>query len=217
MITAASVALTATLGVAALLPGPAQASSLVRTPSPIAEAAQAALDAMKGLSVDPLPRGTRAAHHALDHAEITLRRREAAVQVAAALELDPATLDTAWAAVGATRTTVVLTALAQVGVRYRYAESDPADGFDCSGLTEFAWSSVGLDLPHSSAMQLSGGVRRGADQAEAGDLIGYPGHVMLYLGIDQAIIHSPYSGRNVEIQIARRWSGRFTDPTQPVA
>jgi cell wall-associated NlpC family hydrolase len=207
----------AVVSVAAWPARPAAASSLVRTPSPIADAAQAALDVMHGVSADPEPQVARPARPSMDRAELAGRRREVAAQVAAALDLDPAALDAAWVAAGRDRLTVVLTALAQVGVRYRYADADPSDGFDCSGLTEYAWASVGVDLPHASDTQLRAGVRRGADQAQVGDLIGYSGHVMLYLGIDQAIIHAPYSGRNVEVQIARRWSGRFTDPSQPVA
>lgn len=196
---------------------PAAASSLVRSPSPIADAAQAALDVLHGLSADPEPQVARPARRSLDRGELALRRHEAAVQVATALDLDPAALDAAWVAAGPDRLTVVLTALAQVGVRYRYADANPADGFDCSGLTEYAWATVGVQLPHASDTQLVGGVRRGSDQALVGDLVGYSGHVMLYLGIDRAIVHAPYTGRNVEVQIARRWSGRFTDPSQPVA
>ena len=41
---------------------------------------------------------------------------------------------------------------------------------------------------------------------EPGDLIYYPGHVSLWLGVDDFIIHAPYSGRSVEFSHIR--SGR---------
>jgi len=51
--------------------------------------------------------------------------------------------------------------------------------------------------------------------AKAGDLVYYPGHVMIYLGVGDAIIHSVQTGRTVEIDtISGRKSGsvRFGDP-----
>ena len=43
--------------------------------------------------------------------------------------------------------------------------------------------------------------------AQAGDLIYYPGHVSLYLGVDDFIIHSPFTGRDVEVShISKRHS-----------
>ena len=210
-----SVAGSLALGLVGPAASPASASAAVRTASPIAAAAQAALDVLAGATADPAP--THWVRRTMDHAEFAARRRDAAAEVASALGIDAAALDASWVAAGPTRLKVVLTALAQVGVRYRYADEDPNDGFDCSGLTAYAWTVAGIDLPHASDTQLRGGVRRGADQARAGDLVGYSGHVMLYLGVDQAIIHAPYSGRNVEVQLAGRWSGRFTDPSQPVA
>ena len=36
----------------------------------------------------------------------------------------------------------------------------------------------------------------------AGDLVYYPGHVMMYLGVPDTIVHAPYTGRNVEVDFA---------------
>ena len=37
------------------------------------------------------------------------------------------------------------------------------------------------------------------DEASAGDLVHYPGHVMMYLGVGDAVVHSVHTGRTVEI------------------
>jgi peptidoglycan DL-endopeptidase CwlO len=46
---------------------------------------------------------------------------------------------------------------------------------------------------------------------EPGDLVWRPGHIMMYLGADDAVVHAPQSGRNVEV---RSWgrASRFGDP-----
>jgi len=53
--------------------------------------------------------------------------------------------------------------------------------------------------------------------AQAGDLMRYPGHVMMWLGVGQAIIHSPFAGRNVEVKVLSSRSmqrSKFGDPTE---
>ena len=50
--------------------------------------------------------------------------------------------------------------------------------------------------------------------AQAGDLVQYPGHVMIWLGVDRAIVHAPYSGRTVEVDsFSTRRNVRYGDPT----
>ena len=44
------------------------------------------------------------------------------------------------------------TALAQVGDPYVWGAGGP-DAFDCSGLTQYAYSAAGISLPHSSSSQ----------------------------------------------------------------
>ena len=46
----------------------------------------------------------------------------------------------------------LLAALSQLGVAYRHATSDPAVGFDCSGLTSYAWGRAGVEIPHQSGV-----------------------------------------------------------------
>ena len=50
----------------------------------------------------------------------------------------------------------------------------------------------------------------------AGDLIHYPGHIMMYLGVDDAIVHSVQTGRTVEVDTLsqrHRDRVRWGDPT----
>ena len=107
----------------------------------------------------------------------------------------------------------VLGALTQVGVPYRTHTSEENVGFDCSGLTTFAWAGAGVELYRQSGSQISNAKRLDREAAKAGDLVHYPGHVMLYLGVDDAIVHSVQTGRTVEIDTIRRGSVSFGDPT----
>lgn len=146
-------------------------------------------------------------------AEFTLGRDGTAQLTATELGLDPVALTEAWRSAAPAKQVVVLAALSQLGVPYRSRASAPGEGFDCSGLVHFAWSQVGIDLPRSSGTQIRAVTRVERELATAGDLVHYPGHVMLYLGIGDAIVHSPYRGRTVEIRfITERRSVTFGDP-----
>jgi peptidoglycan DL-endopeptidase CwlO len=117
----------------------------------------------------------------------------------------------AWTAADDTRMTAVFTGLAQVGDPYRRRSIGP-DAFDCSGLTSFAWAAAGVTLPRNSTMQIrTTGGTSDSSSLEPGDLVWRPGHIMMYLGADDAVVHAPQSGRNVEV---RSWGRavRFGDP-----
>jgi cell wall-associated NlpC family hydrolase len=91
-------------------------------------------------------------------------------------------------------------ALRMVGKDYRWGGESPAGGFDCSGLIRWAYSQVGVDLPHNSHALY--GIGREVSQAEleTGDVLFFSGlgHVGLYLG-GGLMVHAPYSGKDVEI------------------
>jgi cell wall-associated NlpC family hydrolase len=106
--------------------------------------------------------------------------------------------------------------MTQVGVPYRTNTSEAGVGFDCSGLTTFAWARAGLQLTRQSSAQINEATPLDRASAKAGDLVQYPGHVMMYLGIGDAVIHSVQRGRTVEldtIHTRRTNSVRFGDPT----
>ena len=47
----------------------------------------------------------------------------------------------------------VAAAQSQMGVPYVAYQATPGVGFDCSGLTSYAWGQAGLYLPHQSRAQ----------------------------------------------------------------
>ena len=107
---------------------------------------------------------------------------------------------TAWTAMSTQRMTVVLSAISQLGVPYRFAGAKPGVAFDCSGLTMWAWAQTGVKMNHGSTDQIRSSSPRTFDTAQPGDLVEYPGHVMMYLGAGRTIIHSPHSGSYVLIR-----------------
>jgi cell wall-associated NlpC family hydrolase len=124
-------------------------------------------------------------------------------------------MQAAWRAADPQNQIALLAALTQLGVPYRSMRSNPGSGFDCSGLTSFAWKVAGKQLTRRSSDQIRAAERRTRDTAQAGDLVWYPGHVMMYLGVDTAIVHSPFSGRDVEVTYVpkrRANSVRYGDP-----
>jgi len=127
--------------------------------------------------------------------------------------VDPAGVVADWESAGTAQLAAALDALSQIGVHYRRLGSDPSQGFDCSGLTSYAWSTLGVELPRSSWEQLRVD-GHGQGEALLGDLVGYPGHVMLYLG-GGAIVHAPYTGRTVEVDALRRHVDHFVSPDAP--
>ena len=92
---------------------------------------------------------------------------------------------------------IVEAAYSQIGVPYVYGASEEGEAFDCSGLTSWAYSQVGIDIPHSSAGQAAMLENEVADsgELEAGDLVFYIGngggqsgnHVAIYAGNGQVI------------------------------
>jgi cell wall-associated NlpC family hydrolase len=110
---------------------------------------------------------------------------------------------------------VVNAALSQLGVPYRFATAVPGVSFDCSGLTKWAWSLAGVNLPHQSRRQFATTTRVPINQARAGDLIYYYSpisHVGIYLG-DGRLVHAPSTGDVVKIS-AVNW-GRVVGVTRP--
>jgi cell wall-associated NlpC family hydrolase len=95
----------------------------------------------------------------------------------------------------------VQAALAQQGVPYRYATSSPGVGFDCSGLTAYAWAQAGVGLPHQSRAQFASIPHVPKESAQPGDLIFFYSpisHVSIYLGNGMQV-HAPNTGTTVSV------------------
>lgn len=106
---------------------------------------------------------------------------------------------------------VIKRGASQMGVPYSWGGGTPngpskgvdsgADtvGFDCSGLTRYAFAGVGVLIPRFSGDQYNAGRHIPPSQAKRGDLIFYgPGgsqHVTLYLGNGQMLEASSIAGK----------------------
>lgn len=105
----------------------------------------------------------------------------------------------------------VATALAQVGLPYAWGGDEPAEGFDCSGLTLFAYSVAGIDLPRTADSQYRASPRLAADAPlRSGDLVFYGRssrvhHVGLYVG-NGRMVTAPTYGEPVQV-VSYRWPG----------
>jgi cell wall-associated NlpC family hydrolase len=129
-----------------------------------------------------------------------LRLSETSSVVAARLGVDAAGVLTAWARADQVHQIALLSALTQVGVPYHRNTSKVGVGFDCSGLTTFAWGQAGIELARHSTTQLRNAAPRTPETAQAGDLVYFPGHVMMWLGLDNLIVHAPSRGHPVEVK-----------------
>jgi cell wall-associated NlpC family hydrolase len=96
---------------------------------------------------------------------------------------------------------VVLAALHERGVPYRYGGSSPLTGFDCSGLVYWSYAQVGLWVPHSSYELASFGAPVPLGRIEPGDVLVFhgEGHVGIYVGHGE-FVHAPHSGTRVRIE-----------------
>ncbi|GAA0941009.1 hypothetical protein Vau01_009140 [Virgisporangium aurantiacum] len=91
-------------------------------------------------------------------------------------------------------------ARAQVGKMYLYGAAGP-DRYDCSGLTQAAWSRAGVGLPHNASQQYQRTRHISRGDLQPGDLVYYNGfgHVGLYIGNNQ-IVHASRAGQPVAIR-----------------
>ena len=93
-------------------------------------------------------------------------------------------------------------ALSVQGTPYVWGSADPSVGFDCSGLTSWAWAQAGVSIPHSSAAQYSL-PHVPLSSVQPGDLIFYYSpisHVALYIGGGQ-IVHATHPGPDGAVHV----------------
>ena len=96
---------------------------------------------------------------------------------------------------------VVQIASRLTGTPYRWGGASPRTGFDCSGLVQYVYGRIGIELPHRAASQYGYGRHVARSALRPGDLVFFSGlnHVGIYAGGDK-FIHAPQRGTTV------RWS-----------
>lgn len=93
-------------------------------------------------------------------------------------------------------------ALQFVGNPYVYGGSSLTNGTDCSGFVMSVYANFGVGLPHSSSADRNvGAAVNGLENAQAGDLVCYSGHVGLYIGGGQ-IVHASTSKTGIIVSNA---------------
>lgn len=102
---------------------------------------------------------------------------------------------------------VLLQAMAQIGVPYRWGGSSPQTGFDCSGLIGYVFNnSMNIKLPRSTTemMRLKAPVIE-RSRLRSGDIVFFAtsggrrvSHAGIYVG-DNRFVHAPSSGGKVRI------------------
>lgn len=89
---------------------------------------------------------------------------------------------------------VIAWAKDQLGVPYVWGGAAPWEALDCSGLTQYVYRRLGIDLPHQALVQFNYGASVAKENLRKGDLVffkehGSPTitHVGIYIGNDQMI------------------------------
>ena len=100
-------------------------------------------------------------------------------------------------------------ALSQSGVPYVWGGETAGKGFDCSGLTQWAWAQAGVSIPRTAAAQWAGVAHVSLGSLQPGDLLFYYNldgdhtvdHVVMYAGSGpygtNPLISAPHTGATV--------------------
>ncbi len=99
----------------------------------------------------------------------------------------------------------VSAAESQIGVPYHWGGESPGVGFDCSGLTQWAWGRAGVSIPRTAQEQYDAIEHVSLSALEPGDLVfwgsssGGISHVGMYVGGGE-VVHAPQTGEVVHAQ-----------------
>lgn len=111
---------------------------------------------------------------------------------------------------------IIKNAETQIGVKYVWGAESPGKAFDCSGLTQWAYSKAGVKIPRVAADQQKVGTRVPTNKTQPGDLlfVGDPAHhVVMSIGGGK-IIEAPHPGANVTVRSLN--PSEFTSATRIV-
>jgi cell wall-associated NlpC family hydrolase len=96
------------------------------------------------------------------------------------------------------RSRLVNQVAAEKGVKYTWGGTSPKTGFDCSGLVQWAYKRLGINMPRTSGPQAQQGVRMPINKLRPGDLVAHPGHIAVYAG-NGYMWEAPHTGAAVRL------------------
>lgn len=106
---------------------------------------------------------------------------------------------------GIERDKVVDVARSLIGTPYRYGGDSPHQGFDCSGLVQYAYQQAGHNMPRTTGQQYRRIQAIPSRFLRPGDLVffntkqsRFVSHVGIYLG-NNRFVHAPSSGKEVSV------------------
>lgn len=94
-----------------------------------------------------------------------------------------------------------------IGVKYTWGGASPDSGFDCSGLVQYVYRSLGVNIPRTTYEQWDKGNPVDQGDLQPGDEVfftgsdpqnGKPGHEGLYVG-NGMFIEAPHTGTSVRV------------------
>ena len=176
-------------------------------------AAQAAATAQAGLielDAQKTDLRRRAAEYEALFARLTAAEQARVTSAVAGPTLTAPDADSLPIAPGSAAATAIEVALSKVGAPYVWGASGP-NGFDCSGLTSFAYAAAGISLPHSSRAQSGIGQRVSRSDLKPGDLVFFYdpiSHVGLYIG-NGMMVHARTFGQPVAVTSVDQAGYRF--------
>ena len=93
----------------------------------------------------------------------------------------------------------VRVAMQFLGTPYVWGGTSPG-GFDCSGLTQYAYAQVGISIPRVTYQQIRTGASVPRESLAPGDLVFFNGahHVGMYIGGGN-FVHAPHTGDVVKV------------------
>lgn len=165
-----------------------------------AGAAATAEQALAELEVQQADVQQRVDQYQADFARLTAEEQATVVTAVAGPTLPPPSVAELPLVPGSATAAAIETALAQLGDPYVWGGNGP-DGFDCSGLTSYAYAAAGVSLPRASRAQATVGREVSRAELQPGDLVFFYNpisHVGLYIGNGQ-MVHARTFGQPVSV------------------
>lgn len=115
------------------------------------------------------------------------------------------------------RDSIIENSRSLLGIKYKWAGATPEKGIDCSGLVQYVFAKLGINLPHHAAdlAKLGASVSKDTADMQVGDLLVFSrmqskriSHVGIYVG-DGMMVHASSNSKAVVETPILEYSGMF--------